>query len=89
MIRIRVELIAASTGQVTELARMYIVNDGTGDDPHVGNYDVEVLRGRSAEQLDRRTVQKLGKVRNYPRLRYHVWHLVALALHGMEYGVLR
>ena len=88
MIRVRVELISAVTGETTELARMHIINDGNGTET-LGYYDVEVLRGTSTEQLNRRTVNKRGRVTAYPRKRYHVWHLVALALFRMEYGVLR
>ena len=88
MIRVRVELVSAVTGETTELARMHLINDGNGTES-LGYYDVEVLRGASTKQLDRRTVQKRGRVAEYPRKRYHVWHLVALALFRMEYGVLK
>lgn len=88
MIRVTVELLSGRTGQTTTLAQMLIINDGTGTRQR-GNYNVEVLRGRGAAQLARRTVQRRGRVVQYPRLRHHVWHLVALALHRLEYGVLR
>lgn len=84
MIVIRVELHSAITRQVTEIARMHIRN--AGGTKQVGNYSCETLRGRSREQLDRRECQRGGVVENYPRLKIHVWHLVARALIAMGYA---
>lgn len=44
------------------------------------------LRGRSSVQLDRRVVQRQGKVERHPRLSEHVWHLVAKSLTAVGYG---
>lgn len=84
MIVVRVELHSAITGVKTELARMIISNDGTGS-AECGDYDAATLRGRSAVQLDRLQVQRRGRVEAYPRLRLHVWYLVARALRAMRY----
>ncbi|MCK1669418.1 hypothetical protein IVA91_31795 [Bradyrhizobium sp. 153] len=84
MIVIRVELHSAITRKVTELARMRICN--VGGDKDLGDYDVETLRGRCREQLDQGVRQRAGKVRAYPRLRIHVWHLVARALIATGYA---
>lgn len=84
MIVVRVELWSAIDGERTELARMLIANEG--GTAHRGDYDVKVLRGRSAGQLDRGTVQKVAKVRDYPRLAVHVWNLVARALAATGYS---
>lgn len=84
MIVVRVELHSAVTGQVSELARMNICN--VGGTATKGDYQCETLRGRSKKDLDRRTVQRSGSVRNYPRLAIHVWHLVARALVSMGYA---
>jgi len=90
MIIVRVELHSAITGEQTELARMVIDNIG-GTTQH-GNYRTRTLRGRSKEALDRAMltmgplVQREGKVLSHPRLREHVWNLVAKALSGMGYG---
>lgn len=86
MIVVRVELHSAITGQVTELARMEIVNDGVSEKPTKGNYLVRTLRGRSTADLDRRTTHKSGRVSNWPRLALHVWNLVATSLTEMGYG---
>lgn len=84
MIIVRVELHSAINGQVTELARMHISNAG-GDAQH-GNYEVQTLRGRDRTALDRRVVQRRGKVFRHARLALHVWHLVARALIAVGYA---
>lgn len=86
MIVVKVELWSAVTGQKTELARMEIANDGAHPNPRRGNYTVRTLRGRSEEDLNRRTTQKSAKVDNWPRLALHVWNLVAESLKNMGYG---
>ncbi len=84
MIVVRVELWSAISGEKTELARMAICNDGGTE--RVGNYTCETYRGRSAEQLDQRTIQRNGAVIGHRRLALHVWHLVARSLTAMGYG---
>jgi len=83
MIVVRVELHSAITGQITELARMYISN--IGGTRNNGNYDVRVLRGRDRDALNQNRVQRTGKVQNYPRLKLHVWNLVIRALTAAGY----
>jgi hypothetical protein len=83
MIVIRVELHSAVTRKVTEIARMHIAN--VGGSRQLGHYHAKTYRGRSSEQLSRGQVQRQGVVRDYPRLRIHVWHLVARALIAMNY----
>jgi hypothetical protein len=85
MIVVRVELHSAITGHTTELARMITANDGEGT-REVGHYVATTLRGRSREALDQMQVQRSGRIRNWPRLRLHVWNLVAEALKGVGYG---
>lgn len=84
MIIVRVELHSAITGEITEISRMGIANTGGTDER--GDYRAETYRGRSAEALRRRIVQRSGEVRDYPRLAIHVWQLVARALVGMGYA---
>lgn len=88
MIVVRVELWSAVTGNITELARMTL--DNVGGSNQLGDYRVRTLRGRSAQALDRAmisgTVQREGEVHRHPRLREHVWNLVAKALASMRYG---
>lgn len=91
MIIIRVELWSAVNGQKSELARMVI--DNIGGTNERGDYRTRTLRGRSADALDRALLnmdgggtQREGKVIGHPRLREHVWNLVAKALSGMGYG---
>lgn len=91
MIVIRVELWSAVSGQKSELARMVI--DNIGGTNHLGDYRCRTLRGRSEEALDRALInmrstgtQREGRVLGHPRLREHVWNLVAKALTGMGYG---
>lgn len=47
--------------------------------------NVRTLRGRSKEQLDKRIINRVGTVSDYPRLAIHVWHLVAEALKAVKY----
>lgn len=95
MIVIRVELWSAVNGQKTELARMVI--DNVGGTTNLGDYRCRTLRGRSKEALDNALfaactsphggTQREGKVTGHPRLREHVWNLVAKALTSMGYGL--
>lgn len=88
MIVIRVELWSAVTGDVTEIARMTI--DNIGGTAQQGDYRVRTMRGRSAEALHRAmltgSVTREGQVLRHPRLREHVWSLVAKALIAVGYG---
>lgn len=93
MIRVSVQLISAINGNVTELARMDICNDGTGDFNR-RNYTGEITGvlfegksyiGRDAKALDRGTVSKNGRVVNWPSERLHIWNLVRTMLETMGY----
>lgn len=90
MIVVRVELWSAINGQKTELARMVI--DNIGGTVEKGDYRAVTLRGRSKDALDKallqhpKGAQREGRVVGHPRLREHVWNLVAKALSGMGYG---
>lgn len=87
MIRVRVELLSANTGEATELARLHICNEG-GTNTKC-DYGVYVLRGRDTEALDRswrnETYTKTVKVRGHDRLAEHVWNLVGKALNAAGY----
>lgn len=85
MIVIKVELWSAVTGVKTELARMEIANDKTGTLKR-RNYITRTLKGRSAEQLRKRTTQREGTVKNWPSQSVHIWNLVATALAALGYG---
>lgn len=86
MIVIRVELHSAiHPSRSKELARMLICNDETGG-PIYRNYLAQVLRGRSKEQLDKRTVLKTCAIKGWPSERVHIWNLIAFALEQMGYG---
>lgn len=84
MIVVRVELWSAISGKRTELARAYI--DNVGGDRQLGDYRVRTLRGRDAAALDKAVVQREGRVLRHPRLREHVWNLVAKSLAATGYG---
>jgi len=83
MLVVRVELHSAITGKVTELARMDIAN--VGGTAQRGDYYVSVMRGRSREALAMRKAHRNGQVKDYPRLRLHVWNLVFRALESVGY----
>lgn len=90
MIVVRVELHSAITGEQTELARMVI--DNIGGTTQLGDYRVRTMRGRSSKSLDKAmfanppTATREGRIYKHPRLREHVWNLVAKALSAMNYG---
>lgn len=87
MLIVRVELSSAITKRTTEIARMEIIDDGSGTEVR-GNYNCHTLKGRSKEDLDRRQVQRAGQIKAWPRQRLHVWNLVAAALERMVYNPL-
>lgn len=85
MLVVKIELHSAVTGEIKEIARMRLYNDG-GESHTRGNYVGEVFRGKNFEALDKTTVHKKAEVRNWPRLDRHVWNLVAAMLANMGYG---
>lgn len=85
MLVTRVELYSAITGEISEIARMRLYNDGDGSRTR-GNYVGEVFRGRSFEALDKVKIHKRGEIKNWPRLERHVWNLVAAMLNKMNYS---
>lgn len=74
MLIVRIELHSAVTGKISEIGRMRIYNDGTGDGRR-GNYVVERMRRGKPK-----TVQRTGRVDNYPRQSLPVWKLVRRAI---------
>lgn len=84
MIVVSVQLHSAITGEVTELARVRICNDGSGSETH-GNYTGSSFRGRDKAALDRAVVSRSAGLKNYPRQAQHVWNLVARMLGAMGY----
>lgn len=91
MLIAKVELHSAITGQVTEIARMIIANDGTGTGK-TGNYWGRAAKGRTSEPMIPAAIvresRKLrhAEVKGYPRTRLHVWNLVARMLSAMRYA---
>ena len=77
---------AISADRSKELARMHISNidDGT-EGPGLHRYDVETLRGRSKADLDKRIVNREGKIDQVPSDEHHVWYLVGEALKSIKY----
>lgn len=85
MIVVSVLLASAIDGSTTEIARLYI--DNIGGTNQLGDYRVRSLRGRSSDAFTKTSVQREGRVTGHPRLREHVWNLVAKALSACGYGV--
>lgn len=83
MIVVKVELHSAVTGEVTEIGRTYIANDGTGTRER-GNYKVKVCRKNSYNYSGWNSVKaaREGEVKDYPRLTYNMWRLIIRALKG-------
>jgi hypothetical protein len=84
MLVVSVELHSAVTSKVTQIAKMHISNDGTGN-PEKGNYWVRTFRGRNRLRLLDHKIQREGFVNDFPRKRKHAWSLVAAALKTMGY----
>lgn len=83
MLVVKVELYSAITGEISELGRMIIANDGTGDH-EIGNYDVKMARPR--QDLNAaiwRNPDRQGRVEGYDRLNRPVWELVHLSLDAL------
>lgn len=86
MIVVKVELHSAITKQVSELGRMYIANDGSGT-PERGDYSVAVCRKGSLAPPREfipnpmgAPAARIGAVKDYPRLSYSPWRLIARAV---------
>lgn len=75
MIVVKVELHSVITGQVSEIGRMLVCNEGGTNT--LGDYGVYLLRRNSKK------VQRRGEVKNHPRLGHSVWRLVAKALRSI------
>lgn len=87
MIVVKIELWPfGNRNQARELGRMYITNDGTGDQT-TGNYDVAVAR--KGTKTTPQPIVPSGpkptrscKVLGHKRLTYPIWHLILKALRG-------
>jgi hypothetical protein len=86
MLMVHVVLHSAVTGEVTEIARMKIVNNGTGS-LNRGNYVVDTIFGRGKHTLDLGRVARSGIVTDWPRKQRHVWELVMKSLDAVGYRV--
>lgn len=88
MIVVKIELWSAVTHEVSEIGRMYIANDGSGTVDR-GDYSVAVCRRGNTEPPRELIPDPMGKpaarlagVKDYPRLAYNVWRLIARAVHA-------
>lgn len=95
MLKITIELVSAVTRTTSEIGRMYIANDGarSSSDPSLGDYLVAVCRrgdprvprelytdpDMDAIELAAPKATRAGAVKEYPRLAYNVWRLIARA----------
>lgn len=86
MLVVRVELHSAITGQVTELSKVVICNDGTSHDVRYGNYYGYVIR-KGGKLNNKKAILKgrRGEVKGHARLREPVWSLVAKVLKSLGY----
>ena len=78
MIVVTVALHSAITGEKTTLGEMRISNVGGSRDR--GDYAVDVMRKGESALSGKSAVTRRGEVKNYPRLAYNVWRLVARSL---------
>jgi len=94
MITVKIELWPRGReDRAREIGRMYIANDGRASvtDPSRGDYLVGVCRrgttdvpreiyGEDAGPGDEPKAARAAEVKNYPRLAYNVWRLIARAV---------
>lgn len=83
MIVVKVELHNANNGEISEIGRAIIFNDGSGTAER-GNYGVRI--GRKGNTLNAAILshpQKQAKVLDYPRQSYTVWELVRRSLNAV------
>ena len=78
-----------ATGKVTELGRLLVANDGTGDE-QMGHYEVRAGVGTNPIRESRthwiwHHPRLLGRVEGHDR-RGEAWDLVAKALAALGYG---
>ena len=88
MIIVRIELHSARTGEISEIGRMYICNDGTGTQGR-RNYDAYVCRrgqlvmpreAFATGNTDAPRAQRTGRVNSFPSKSYNVWRLISRAV---------
>jgi hypothetical protein len=82
VIRITIELVSARGPEHdAELGQMLICNTGKGTDPKRGDYTVYLgKRGVTETEQVYKKPLRVGEVKDYPRLTYSVWILIARAL---------
>ena len=78
MIVIRIELHSAKTGNITELGRTYITNDGKGSH-RKRNYDVRVCR-KGKYDLTNYKPLRIGRIEKFPSVSKNIWCLVIQCL---------
>lgn len=81
MIVVKIELHSAITHKVTTIGQMVVAN--VGGTTERGDYRVHVANKRDADQPPVAWIneaQRRGEVRDYPRLSYNVWRLIARAI---------
>ncbi len=89
MLVVKVELHSATTGEISELGRMYIANDGTGT-PKRGNYQAAVCKKGSfavpfpinPKASTAKRASRFARVEDYARESLPIWRLVMRALAG-------
>lgn len=82
MIEITIRLHSAKTGEVTELGRMVICNDGTGDENR-GNYNVYLGRKGANISRTRDAPARTGRVEDHARKHLSVWVLANKAIESL------
>lgn len=80
MIVVSVHLMSAVTRETTQLGKMLICNDDTGDFKH-RNYNSQIKR-----KPDFKDVTRIGRLENHNAPALTIWHLVARMLKGMGYA---
>lgn len=86
MLVVKVELHSAITGDVSEVGRLIIANDGKSFDPAVGHYNVRLGRKGANNARILLNPQRAGRVEGHARESSSVWSLVAKALTAIGFA---
>ena len=79
MIKVTIELDSAIDGHVETLHTIYIGNDGSSHDKHIGNYNYYIMR-KGAKAVTKGNVWKTGRVEGFRRLSKTDVELLGLVL---------
>lgn len=83
MLVVKVELWRhGNENDVTEIGRLYVINDGTGTKER-GNYELYLCRRGTTERPPDGVYTGKGRIKDYPRKSYPAWELIRRGLNKL------